>query len=445
MNTPYLSHYTLVSFIFLAVTIYAGCSPENSNLSENDFSYLPIASDGGVIPETVVYPEATPVSNVDNSTSGPDTRIETDAGQDGGCTAISSTAKRIEIQVPVERPVEVKTPVPLAIYIMLDQSLTMNDAPIPYVTTSKWQTAVDAINAFVNDPSSADNDIAIGYFPLDILGATTVDVCDPTPYATPNVPMGKLPGNASAIVDSLSVHGPAGVGTPISPALGGAVNFCAQHKTTSGENCVVVFITDGNPNQCDLDFNSIACAAKNAYQKPPKIVTFAIGMAGADFNLLDAIAKAGGAPKCDPPNAAAPSLYYSCNVGTDAGNITLLQALELVRDYSVTFTTTTVMEPGIEVQRLECEWNIPDPPKDETFDKDKVNVEFSTAGTFKDTQNFVHVDSQALCKGSNAAWYYDNKDKPTRIKACPNTCSVIKATDLGKINIVLGCQTRVVF
>jgi Mg-chelatase subunit ChlD len=124
--------------------------------------------------------------------------------------------------------------------------------------------------------------------------------------------MGRLPDHAPALTSSLGDTGPAG-NTPTIDALTGGTDYCAQFQAQHpDERCVVVLVTDGQPNGCGLSSNCGGgqgggndCVDPNseaeltpiaAAGQTNGVLTFTIGMAGvtADgFALLDAIAIAG--------------------------------------------------------------------------------------------------------------------------------------------------------
>jgi hypothetical protein len=87
---------------------------------------------------------------------------------------------------------------------------------------------------------------------------------------------------------------------------------------------------------------------------------------------------------------------------------------------------------------LDCAWAIPPPPEGETFDPEKVNVEFTSAGG--STGTIYHVDSAADC-GPQGGWYYDDPAAPTKVLVCPSTCSAIQADPGGTIDVLFGCAT----
>jgi hypothetical protein len=401
----------------------ASCSPEKNPGGTEDYSA--ISGSGGTLP--VVDIDAGINSQVPRAGSGGQGRIPIrEASIDAfACEAVSSEGENVEIEVQV--PVSELQPV--ALYIMLDASWSMVEGlPLP-----KWQYAFDAIQAFVNDPESNWVSVTIQIFPLP--GTISAIDCSGAGYDVPAVPMGALPGNASAITSYLSTAAPIGIGTPIEAALNGAVNYCSAFKQDTsanpeGLNCVVVFVSDGAPNGCSGNFELISEIAGAAYTNNG-VRTFAIGMQGADFDLLNMIGQKGEGD-CTPSD----SNTWACDV-TAGSNF--LEALELIRD------TVIRMETKIETrtQVVDCEWVIPEPPEGQSFDRDMVNFQI-TSGVNGDTRLVPRVDSADRCASVSEGWHYDNMEEPTRIIVCPQTCEVVRAAEQARIDILLGCESVVI-
>lgn len=90
-------------------------------------------------------------------------------------------------------------------------------------------------------------------------------------------------------------------------------------------------------------------------------------------------------------------------------------------------------------QPIDCEWVIPPPPMGQTFDKSRVNVEFTdTAGM---TQTVFAVDDAGACDPALGGWYYDDPANPNRVLACPETCTTIQSEVGNQIDIAFGCAT----
>ncbi len=355
---------------------------------------------------------------------------------DQSCAAQAVQAETIERVVEV--PVEEEVVVPSVFYLMLDSSGSMvsdpftleglvedildffgigQSAPDP----TKWDYAVAGLESFVNDPASAGLELGLGYFP-------DVGLCDGSGYDIPSVALGTLPGNAAAFEASLESRVPAG-GTPLEGALRGVTDFClaynAEHPDAS---CVAVLITDGAAEDCDArSAEDLAAIAASAAERG--VITYAAGMEGADFAVLDAIGQAGGAD-CDP---ASPG--FACDLTADRD--AFVTAMNGIRDRT---RTQTRIETRIEteVQTLPCEWQIPAPPKGQRFDSSRVNVELTLPGA--EGESVPNVGAAADC-GATGGWFYDDAAAPSSILACPNTCDALRAVPETRVDLLFGCAT----
>ncbi len=339
---------------------------------------------------------------------------------DNACAATAIAAQQVVVTVEVPVTTVVETPAPVALYVMLDRSWSMDgyqNAPV------SWPGAVSAIKSFVSDDSSKGMDIALQYFP------TSGGACGGGGYSTPAVAMGALPGRATAIASSLDNTTARGLNTPTEGALRGATAYCASFQAAHpDEKCVAVLVTDGEPNGCNEKASDLAAIAASAWQTS-QVRTFTVGLQGADFTLLDQIAMAGGAVDCDGTSSR-----FSCDVS--AGADKLSDALATIRDSVKTVTTHTETTTKTETRPLDCQWQMPMPGADQTLDKDRVNVTLSG----QETLPLGRVQGADKCQ--DGAWYYDNNDAPTQIQACPTTCDAIKAGTYTDVKILLGCETK---
>jgi hypothetical protein len=353
---------------------------------------------------------------------------------------------QVQVQVQVQVPYEVHTPAPVALYVMFDRSLSMS-------SNGLWTSAVSALKEFVADPASSGMDMAIQYFPS---GGS----CNGSGYSTPEVALGRLPGHANAIINNLSGQSAGGIGTPIEGALRGATEYCKKFQAANAkEKCVAVLVTDGKPewDSCEKDDDKLAAIADAAW-KQFKVRTFAVGLKGADFTLLDKIAKAGGASDCDLT-----STRFSCDVSVGADK--LASALGRIRDTVTTIETRvetrtetqtqtrTELQTQIQTQiqtqlqtqvvtrtrPLQCEWRMPVPEEGVFVDSGHVNV--SIRGGSDAALRLGRVPGLAACRDN--AWYYDSPTSPTRLIACPQTCARIESGGYTDVKVLLGCQTNI--
>jgi hypothetical protein len=202
-------------------------------------------------------------------------------------------------------------------YLLLDQSGSMLEG-----MPQKWSIAQTGISTFLRDSQSAGLDIAFQLFSQSSFPPSGCGLCDGSDCAIPLVPPGPLPDAATAIESALAVT-PIGIGTPLEAALRGGPMFCAQFQQDNpGRRCSVILVTDGAPTSCTTDPAILGQILSTAFSND-SVQTFVVGMTGADFVLLDELARQGGTD-CDPSGPA-----YACN-GTDAP--TFAAQLGYIRD-----------------------------------------------------------------------------------------------------------------
>jgi hypothetical protein len=365
--------------------------------------------------------------------------------EEQSCTGTALAPETIEVPQEVTTTTETQVPAPVALYIMLDNTLSMDEMG---TTASKWEEATSALTSFVEDPASEGIDVAIQYFHPTGGTGQEADECDGAEHATPAVPMGPLPDQAPAIVDSLRSTRTA-LNTPTGGALTGATKYCDTFQTEHpDEKCVVILVTDGEPHGCGLsaicadtrqpecvDPNSASVLTPIAADGLTKgVVTFTVGMAGVSedgFTLLDQVAIAGGSD-CTP---GAPG-DEACDVST-TGAAGLLAALNAIRDSVTVVETHTETVTTTEIVPLPCEWTLPEPPKGSTLDPMLVNVNIVDTTTTPAT----YVPSAEDCQlASGPAWYYDNPEAPTKMYVCPATCALLTTLPTATVQVLLGCK-----
>jgi hypothetical protein len=268
-----------------------------------------------------------------------------------------------------------------------------------------------------------------------------VGVCDGTGYDQPHVPIGRLPMQATQITNTLNMLPlPVGIGTPMEGGLRGGIQFCQNFEAQNpDEECILVFVTDGDPSGCEENHDNLVNIVSQGAANG--VMTFGVGLQGANFDLLNRIAMAGGGEDCDP------GAQYACDVTADAN--ALVDALARIRDTVVTIETrveTTIVPRTVTrtetVERvvetpLDCEFALPEPSGERPVAFDKVNVQLAATG--QDAIPLGKVSSAAECAMNG--WYYDDPAAPTRVIACEQTCGLIQGSMGAKVDILLGCPT----
>lgn len=298
--------------------------------------------------------------------------------------------------------------VPVQMYIMFDKSGSMLD-------DQKWAGATAALTAFFQDDDSAGLSIALRFFPDDEpTPGCNESACDVGACATPLVALGtlnELPAHSDpqqkALVEAVQSRQPGGQ-TPMFAALGGATDWAIDHAV-EGAKTVVVLVTDGEPNGCDTNVASIANLAAQANAQAG-VLTYAIGMHGANIAQLDQIASAGGTKNA-----------FVVGAGT------------VHKDLVAAFET-------IGIAPLECVMPLPDPEKaGAEVNPGEINVSFTpTSGA---SETIPQVSGAGDCAGEG--WYYDDPAMPTQIELCPASCEAVQGDAGASLDIVLGCKTVV--
>lgn len=294
---------------------------------------------------------------------------------------------------------------PLSLYVMFDKSKSMEQ--------NKWPAAKAGLRAFVEDPDSAGINIGLKFFP-ERPGPGKA-ACRSEPYMVPDVDFGLLPAHAGAIMAHVESEYPDGSGTPVYPALGGAVRKSMDlAKNAKDENraasFAILLITDGapeaEPRECPgvdpLSFEASAQQARLGLDHG--IRTFVVGLPGVDLDFANLVAEAGGTEQ---------AIFVKSN---DASQFH--KALAEVRG-----------------QALPCEYDIPQQVRSGNIGITQVNIVWTPS----DGRAPEIIPQTQDC--AQGGWHYDNAQKPEKILLCPSTCQIIKDDLSAKIDIELGCAT----
>jgi hypothetical protein len=204
-----------------------------------------------------------------------------------------------------------------------------------------------------------------------------------------------------------------GGGTPIYAALDGALRWASAYQSAHpypAQQTVVVFVTDGEPNGCEDDFDLISLLASDAYAATG-VTTYTIGLTGSNEADMQQVAAAGNGDS------------FFVNDGPMAAQ-DLVAALQ-----------------AIQGSVLDCDFAIPVPTDGGMADPTRVNVQY-TSMTGAQPTAFTQVPSAADC-GTTQSWYYDNPAAPSRIHLCPDVCDTVRANPTAGISIAIGCSTIV--
>jgi hypothetical protein len=326
---------------------------------------------------------------------------------------------------------------PVNMFIQFDRSGSMmyeNDGTL--LAVDKWAQAVSALTSFFTDVESDGLSIALRFFPHNdpaagCVGATLAGrggggtpmpmpgmSCDPVACAQPLVPLGTLlaaPGDPqeSALLAALAGATPNSPSTPegqtytpMYPALEGALQWARTMQAQKPEErFVVVLVTDGDPTACEIQIPRIAALAEAARMEAG-INTYAIGIQGSQEDTMNQIAVAGGTERA----------YFSGDAQTAQRD--LLAALKQIRGNVLT-----------------CNYQF---PVGDNVDINKINVQFTGPGAMS-----APLARTEATKCDAGGWYYDNPTAPTSISLCESTCQQVQGAGQAKIEIVVGCETRV--
>lgn len=357
---------------------------------------------------------------------------------DSSCHPIKETPEKIIITDSSIVTDTIVTLTPVAIFVMQDRSSSMVEQ-MPGANGTSWVNSTNAMSAFTKDPLSSGLDVGMGVFPP--MSNTTGDCSAGSDCGMPVVPISSLPGNAAAINNAYQMATPPGFPpllTPTECALRGMINTCLQFMSSSptGEKCVAVLITDGAPTTCDTtqaDLNSIIADGLTK-----GVETFVLGLPGADMQVLDGFAAAGGSMK---------------SVDVSAGADAFVQALNAIRGKVSHQDKKTVQTMHVIETPLPCEWKIPpQDPNQPPLDPTKVNVVFTPPGQAGQTLGHVPCTGQctatmppATCPAmasAGGAWYYDNEMTPTQVFLCPSTCDAIKNVMDATVDLQFHCPQK---
>jgi len=258
------------------------------------------------------------------------------------------------------------------------------------------------------------------------------DRCDAAYYATPDVAMAALDGTtggqAATLNASLTAHMPGGY-TPTGPALNGALMFARQRIASMPTHRIaIVLVTDGLPGGFIPGFPPAECTPADI----PGISTLASGAMGT-----------GGTPPVNTfvigvfsPGAAAQQAQTNLDALASAGGTSPAVIIDTSQDVAAALQNAFKQ---VQSKAIACDFKIPATG----VDFKQVNVQF-TSGSNSVTQ-ILHAppDGAGGCD-ARGGWYYDKdpaSGTPTKITACPASCSMFQTDLNGHVDVILGCPT----
>lgn len=262
-----------------------------------------------------------------------------------------------------------------------------------------WDSSINELEKFINDPKSSGINVALSYFPAIPFDAH----CDEKLYESPHIPFGVLPSNSSELVTSLKNTVPDGGGTPLYGGMSGTYSWLVPYAIQlKGEQTLLIIVSDGSPNTCGYSYDTkeeLANLAATAFQSGVKTAT--IGLTGANLTTLGEIAKSG---------------------GTD-------MVINITYDPTALYETLNIIRNG-----FQCEYVF---DKSQVFDPGQWFVQYLSSNGFPDWI-IPRVSDKTECSTVHG-WYYDNNSSPTTLTLCPKPCEIVTFDDNFTLQLAFGC------
>ncbi len=289
---------------------------------------------------------------------------------------------------------------PVNMFIAMDKSGSMGG--------TRWTSSKSAFTSFFQAPEAAGIGVALEFFPYSGCYNNSSECGNPANCSDPYVPLGLLTAASApadtqeaSLISAFNNFSPGG-GTPAILAFQGCQQWAATYSAANpNEQQVCILVTDGYPNSCGSATAGFTTAAADGYNNYG-VISYGIGIVGANQTLLNAIAAAG--------NGEA-FFVGSGNVEQD-----LLDALLAIAG-----------------QALSCDIALPGG----NYDPSDAIVEFTPSGGT--TATISQVADLASCMAAGG-WYFDDPSNPASITLCPVTCTTVQADATGEIQMTFPCQ-----
>jgi hypothetical protein len=348
------------------------------------------------------------------------------------------------------------------IVFLLDKSGSMGDDPNggwKYAET-RWNPVVTTLRSFFQEHTSTGIYASLSFLPAD---GDITSMCKVTNYQLPSSNSIKVP---LTILDNVGSQKflaklcdpaltppaagcivPAG-GTPTRVALQGTIAYAASVQQKSLEQnpnskTVIVFLTDGEPGfgyvpTGTSTVNGLASCDDLTNGCPLGPAPSATGTCTADADEVQHVA--------DVIAAAPPKTLFLFGIGDlNPGTMALWEdasgntavALQGMSGAQAAATFKAGLE-AIRTSHISCTLDLKSSSTGVAIDPKKVNVNYING------QNVAtELVQDADCSHTNQyGWYYDNALNPTKITLCASACTMAQADPNGRIQTVLGCDTR---
>lgn len=330
-------------------------------------------------------------------------------------------------------------PEPLGIYILVDQSSSM---------ALVWPAVVQALTEFILVISQREKTSAgLEFFPnLDGEPIDALTVCQPSAYTAMDVPMSLLPGNASALVDSLGRHGPdvlaqqyTGLAAaqlllvdgPVSAAVTGAIQAIRAWETVhaaEGGRGVLVLVTDTIPilssPACLATLDLTIAAAAEGYSGFPSVLTYVLGVQSLATEL-NVVAEAGGTFAAHLAESTA-----AADIGRELGAV---QGYGLPCEVTVDPQWLTSGLVNVDVLGQWGRRRLTRALGPEVCVPGASDARADASGAALDGSP-IPLDGSA----GSASWYAAD---PNRVVLCPAACAATRADGASALEVIYGCPT----
>lgn len=275
----------------------------------------------------------------------------------------------------------------------------------------KWDPVVAATRAFFEDDDSDGLRASLTFFPAD---GDEDERCEAASYEAPDVDMSDLPsdafGEAIAEIEAQDWRG----GTPTRFVVEGVLGYVEQARDDEGGRYALVLVTDGYPQGCDDDDDTLeAVIGPLEAAHDDGIDTYVIGVA-------------------NPPIDGAPDTVSDLHRLAEAGGT----ASAFLIDTGDPTATAQAFDEAVSMIRgavIACDLEIPTPPDNRAFDKERVAVAYDDGSG----ERALHYDAE--CSGDDA-WHYDDPAAPERIELCASTCDEVRAATDAELRIDFACE-----